>query len=113
LGNSWPINYETQQKHAAELLQLLAKNISKNVWNVRVDILHALQQFLKNVYMNAKNEPGTKPSILNADMVKELLPVLFDTLSDAKYSMIRQASLDVIEELIVRTEGKDLIFIFV
>jgi len=107
LGNAWPTNYATQTKHANKFLHLLINNIPKNVWNVRVEILSGLKLFLQKTPVHS--EDSSIPPLLNETLVKELLTVLFDTLGDAKYSVIRTNSLDVIGELISATEGTDLL----
>lgn len=82
---------------------MMSQNITKNVWNIRVDILHSLNIFLTRV----------NKELLNADLMKLLLPVLFETLSDQKYAVIRTATLDVLGELINKTEDTELILPYI
>jgi len=107
LGNAWPKNYDTQAKNIASFSHLLTSNVPKSVWNVRVDILSSMKLFLQKTPILW--EDSSKPSLWNENLVKELLTVLFDTLGDSKYSVIRVNSLDVIGELILNTEGTDLL----
>ena len=52
---------------------------------------------------------SSPPTLLTDEAIKTLLHTLYDTLSDAKYSVIRTTSLDVLTELINRTEGTPLL----
>ena len=107
LGNAWPTDYETQKQFASDFVTLLVKSVKSNVWNVRVDILNAIQQFLVKVHVS--NSADSKPSVLTQEMVQDIIAVLFDTLSDQKYSVIRQSALDALAELVNKTEGTDML----
>jgi hypothetical protein len=109
LGNAWPMDYDMQSRNVTEFVQMMTQNIPKNVWNIRVDILNSLNTFLVRLL----NKEPNKPSLLTADIVKQLLPVLFETLSDQKYAVIRAATLDVLGELVNKTEDTELILPFI
>lgn len=61
-----------------------------NVWNVQLAILQSLKTFVEH----------STPSVLSKDQViSNVMKASFDSLEDLKYSAIRSAAVDVLEEL--------------
>jgi hypothetical protein len=99
LGNAWPLAPATQAANVPPLMRLLITSIPTSTWNIRIEILNSIKKILRKTY----------PNILTSEIVKQLLPPLYETLNDLKYSAVRSAALGAITELVDATEGSDLL----
>jgi len=104
LGNAWPSVYSTQSKFGAEFSELLTKQYPQNIWNVRVEILICLKIFVQRV-----TEENSQASILTPTIIKDILGITYDAMSDNKYSVIRSSSLEVVQQVVLKTEGTPLL----
>lgn len=72
-----------------------------NVWNVQLAILQSLKTFVEHSTVN---------SLKDEKVMSRLLKASFDSLEDLKYSAIRSAAVDVLEQLSL--SGTGIYFIF-
>jgi len=84
---------------------------SLNDRNVRLEILECISSFFRKLYFQAvipsfekHANIRTERDIFNDQMLQEVLVALKETCSDAKYTSIRSASLDLIILLIDRVQ---------
>lgn len=99
LGNGFPTKKDSQAKYIKQVIQKFADGIPKSIWNVRVEILTSLAHVLRRV----------DPSLLDSSLVSEILPSVFESLLDPKYSVVRTNALEVVSALIDTTEGTSLL----
>jgi hypothetical protein len=99
MAYAWPASIETRLRYTKEYVTLLRTSLLRNTWNVRLEILRALRIVMERM---ERDEQMT----LDQELVDALLTVLFETLSDNKFGMIRQSTVEVIAALVKATEGK-------
>lgn len=79
---------------------MLTSCLRGNVWNVQLAILQSLKTFA---------EHSTVQSLSDEKVMCQLLKASFDSLEDLKYSAIRSAAVDVLEQLSHSGTGKILL----
>ena len=67
-----------------------------NVWNVQLAILQSLKTFV---------EHSTTDILSDENVMNNVLKACFDSLEDLKYSAIRSAAVDVLEQLSLSGTG--------
>eukprot|EP01114_Cavostelium_apophysatum_P005403 TRINITY_DN1633_c0_g5_i1.p1 TRINITY_DN1633_c0_g5~~TRINITY_DN1633_c0_g5_i1.p1 ORF type:complete len:992 (-),score=360.72 TRINITY_DN1633_c0_g5_i1:43-3018(-) len=105
LANAWPADLAFQTKYAEEFTKLLAESYLKNIWTVRVQILEAGLAFLKAI---PASDDALKV-VLTTEVLKNILSICFEGMSDAKYTALRTPALDLLSELILRCKGTGLL----
>ncbi|KAI7902114.1 proteasome stabiliser-domain-containing protein [Cokeromyces recurvatus] len=80
-----------QEGQSGSLCNMLTNCLEGNVWNVQLAILQSLKKFV---------EQTTPTTLQQPDIIQNLLKASFDALTDMKYSAIRSAAVDVLEQLI-------------
>ncbi|RCI02581.1 hypothetical protein CU098_001872 [Rhizopus stolonifer] len=88
-----PCVFENQKEETHRLLGLITHSFQGNVWNVQLAILQSLETFVKHAAPHSLDEKE------NMDM---LLKSCFDCLEDLKYSAIRSAAMDVLEQVVAK-----------
>ncbi|KAI8369986.1 proteasome stabiliser-domain-containing protein [Blakeslea trispora] len=84
-----------QDEQTDALLQMFTKCLQGNVWNVQLAILQSLKTFVSH---------ATEESIYRPGNFEQLMNVCFNALEDYKYSAIRSAAVDLLEQAI--SKGK-------
>lgn len=85
------------ETEAERLSKMILSCLRGNVWNVQLAILQSLKTFVEH----------SSPSVLSNDQViSNVMKASFDSLEDLKYSAIRSAAVDVLEELARSGAGK-------
>ncbi|OBZ85602.1 Proteasome-associated protein ECM29 [Choanephora cucurbitarum] len=84
-----------QDEQTESLLQVFTKCLQGNVWNVQLAVLQSLKTFV----MHASEE-----SIRRQENFERLMTTSFSALEDYKYSAIRSAAVDLLEQVI--SKGK-------
>jgi proteasome component ECM29 len=75
---------------------MISSCLRGNVWNVQLAILQSLKTFV---------EHSTTDSLRNENVMKNILKACLDSLEDLKYSAIRSAAVDVLEQLTLSDTG--------
>lgn len=88
------------ESSAEALAEMITSCLRGNVWNVQLAILQSLKTFV---------EHSTFQSLSDEKVMSQLLKASFDSLEDLKYSAIRSAAVDVLEQLSLSGTGKILI----
>jgi len=101
LSKSW-INTkrETRIQFINIYSKLLSENLINNIWNVRLAVLDAVKSFVEVIY---SKESELVP--LSEENMKLLISSLLINLNDAKYSVIRMATLKSLSCLFEKTKG--------
>ncbi|KAI8987056.1 proteasome stabiliser-domain-containing protein [Pilobolus umbonatus] len=86
-----PKVFKEHENKSEELSKIIATSLSGNIWNVQLAILNSLKTFIEHSPDHVLHTPGVVNNILQAS---------YDTLKDLKYSAIRLAAVDVLEELL-------------
>ncbi|ORE02510.1 ARM repeat-containing protein [Rhizopus microsporus var. microsporus] len=85
-----PKAFAVQEKEAAPLCDMLTGCLSGNIWNVQLSILQSLKTFVKHC---------TDSSLRDTHIRQKVLKACFDSLEDKKYSAIRTAGVELLEQL--------------
>ncbi|KAI8639177.1 proteasome stabiliser-domain-containing protein [Parasitella parasitica] len=86
-----PKIFVNQEAQTAPLAEMITNCVRGNVWNVQLSILQSLRTFV---------EHATSSGLLNETVMGALLKAAFDSLDDLKYSAIRSAAVDLLEQLV-------------
>lgn len=92
-----PKSYSIQEAATASLSEMISGCLRGNVWNVQLAILNSLKTFVQHATLSGLKDEQVMHSILKA---------CFDSLEDMKYSAIRSAAVDVLEQLARSGAGK-------
>jgi len=87
LGNAFPIQKDFQLQ--PDFFKLLFQPLSSHPWNVKISILKCCEVVFKKL----KTTENFVPLI---DFKVPLMSILIETLTDAKYSVVRSQSVDAI-----------------
>lgn len=92
-----PKVFARQDSQTVHLSEMITGCLRGNVWNVQLAILQSLKTFV---------EHATPAGLNNPEVQSRLMKACFDSLEDLKYSAIRSAAMDVLEELTSTVTGK-------
>ncbi|KAI9097418.1 proteasome stabiliser-domain-containing protein [Phlyctochytrium arcticum] len=100
LAESFPTTTAGQATHAKDLAALFAAHLDRNVWNVRQTILEGV-----NLYFQ-KLTPESCASTLDTPTMEAVFANLFVTLSDRKYTAVREASIKALKTAFEKLQGQ-------
>lgn len=92
-----PKAFPQQEEQTLVLTKMLTQCLTGNIWNVQLAILQSLKTFV---------EHATNTGLGNPEVLNILLAATFDSLNDLKYSAIRSAAVDVLEQVASTGTGK-------
>lgn len=91
-----PKTFASQEAQTLGLAEMITNCLRGNVWNVQLAILQSLKTFV---------EHATSTGLSDSKIMGALLKAAFDSLEDLKYSAIRSAAVDVLEQLVSSGSG--------
>lgn len=94
-----PKAFPRHEEQTLVIAKILAQCLVGNVWNVQLAILQSIKTFVEN---------STSTGLSNTEVLNVLLEASFNSLNDLKYSAIRTAAVDVLEEIASKGTGKDI-----
>ncbi|TPX39274.1 hypothetical protein SeLEV6574_g07344 [Synchytrium endobioticum] len=94
LAGCFPPVEATQSKHIDLIIQVLAKSMDNNTWNVRLSAVNAAQQIIEKLLVPL--------SEANSQL---LIQGLFKPLADMKYVALREAGIKALNALFERTKS--------
>ncbi|CEP12173.1 hypothetical protein [Parasitella parasitica] len=86
-----PKAFVNQEAQTSVLAEVITNCLYGNVWNVQLAILQSLATFVEHATLSGLSDK----KVMNA-----LLKAAFDSLDDLKYSAIRSAAVDLLEQLV-------------
>ncbi|GAN03092.1 proteasome-associated protein ECM29 homolog [Mucor ambiguus] len=86
-----PQSFSHQESQTSSLAEMITNCLRGNVWNVQLAILQSLKTFV---------EHATSTGLADDKVMGALMKAAFDSLDDLKYSAIRSAAVDVLEQLV-------------
>jgi proteasome component ECM29 len=95
-----PKMFAHQDNETAQLSEMITASLRGNVWNVQLAILQSLKTFV---------EHATPAGLNNLQVQGRLMKACFDSLEDLKYSAIRSAAVDLLEQLTSNVTGNGMI----
>ncbi|KAI9007097.1 proteasome stabiliser-domain-containing protein [Gaertneriomyces semiglobifer] len=97
LGLCFPRSGPTQLQYSTKLCHLLAENLDANVWNVRVGVIEALDNYIDKLQISSE---VLQQGLLTEDAITLAYEGLFKALEDGKYSAIREGGAKVLQQLL-------------
>ncbi|KAH9265590.1 hypothetical protein BASA84_001594 [Batrachochytrium salamandrivorans] len=97
LGQCFPRARDSQGKHTKNIVEMLAKNLDGNVWNVRLAVLGALSSVVEKLM--------TDPLPIGSASFNAVFDGLFISLNDSKYTAIRSKASTVLLEITKKLNG--------
>ncbi|KAL2912896.1 proteasome component M29 [Polyrhizophydium stewartii] len=97
IGLCFPRTRAQQEKHAQSVLEVLAKNLDGNVWNVRMAVLEAAASIFDKI--------ATDPVPVGTETLSTVFDGLFVSLEDGKYTAIREKASKVLLAAVKRLDG--------
>jgi proteasome component ECM29 len=92
-----PKAFQNQEEQTIVLAKMMTECLVGNVWNVQLAILQSLKTF---------TEHASPAGLSDTDVLSTLLGASFNSLNDLKYSAIRSAAVDVLEEIVKNGTSK-------
>jgi proteasome component ECM29 len=94
-----PKVFARQDDETAQLSEMITGCLRGNVWNVQLAILQSLKMFVAHATPAGLNDLKVQTCLIKA---------CFDSLQDLKYSAIRSAAMDVLEQLTSSVTGNEM-----
>uniref|UniRef100_A0A8C9YF89 Ecm29 proteasome adaptor and scaffold n=1 Tax=Sander lucioperca TaxID=283035 RepID=A0A8C9YF89_SANLU len=107
LGKSWPRNPQTQARFQVEVCSLMCEKLKLSTWRVQLGVLQSMKAYFKELLLLEK---GSENFNALSQILTETCAALTYPLENKNYSSVRTEALSVVDLIVKRTGGKDLLF---